>query len=90
MSEIIAQIGNQNDVELADENGRLVSPTPLTQTSAAQLARELLACAMALSAPQPPLPKTIIGYAELPVDVWTTRTSPHSGHLILVLTLLSG
>ena len=92
MTEINARIGLNDSVELADENGRIIGPSPqaLTPDAAVHLAKELLGCAVSLLSPSKPKPGTMPGYSEFPVQNWGTMTSPHTGELLLILLMPSG
>jgi hypothetical protein len=90
--EINARIGPNDSIELADESGRIIGSAAqaLTADAAIHLAKELLACAVASLSKDKLKPGTIIGYTELPIQKWKTMTSPHTGRLILILSVPPG
>jgi hypothetical protein len=91
VTEINARIGSNNNIELVDGTGRIIgSFASLTTDDAAHLARELLSCAASLASPNKPNPGMIIGYSELPIEEWKTKTSQHTGQLVLILSVPPG
>jgi hypothetical protein len=88
MPEIIARIGPHDDVELTTEGS--VTIDSMTPEDAAYLARGLLSCAAALSVPNKPPHKAIIGDAQFPILEWKTMTSTLSGKPVVILSIPPG
>jgi hypothetical protein len=91
MTEMMARISPQGGVDLADDGsakiGAVDSMSPL---DAAYLARGLLACAAALSGPNPPKVGAIVGEAHLPVMKWAVGASEINGLPVLNLSVPPG
>jgi hypothetical protein len=91
MTEIMARIGQNGDVELIDDrSAKIEAAGSMTPHDAVYLARGILSCATALSGPNPPKPGAIVGDAHLPVVKWTVGASTFTAEPVLILSVPSG
>jgi len=91
MTEIMARIGPESSVELADDHSvKIEGVDPMTPLDATWLARGLLSCAAALTGTNPPKVGEIIADAHLPVVAWATGPFPDTGVPTLILSIRPG
>lgn len=91
MTEIIAKVGPDRGIELVEHRaGKMHLVGSMTPQDGAYLARGMLACAAALSGPNPPAAGTVVGDVHLPVAKWTVSASSSNGEPVLILTIPSG
>jgi hypothetical protein len=91
MAEIMARVAAAGRIELVDDTSAAIeSVEPLTPSDAAYLARGMLACAVALSCPNPPQTGTIVGDAHMPIMKWAVAASSATGEPLLILSVPSG
>lgn len=90
MAEIIAKVGPERGVELIEHRaGKAHALGEMTPPDGAYLARGILACAAALSGPEPPAAGTVVADLPLAVTKWTVAAAG-DGEPLLVLTVRPG
>ena len=91
MSETLARITTDNRVELIKGGmSKIDGADPMTPTEAAFFARGVLACAVALSGPNPPPAGSIGGDAHMPIMSWVVGCSNDTGLPAMIVTVPSG
>ena len=91
MAEIIPKVSPERGIELVEHRaGKPHLLGMMTPQDGAYLARGMLACAAALSGPNPPAAGEVVGDMHLPVTKWTVAAASHNGEPVLILTVASG
>jgi len=91
MAEIIPKVSPDRGIELVEHRaGKTHLLGLMTAPDGAYLARGMLACAAALSGPDPPAVGDVVGDLHLPAIKWTVAASSRNGEPVLVLTIPSG
>ena len=91
MAEIIPKVSPERGIELVEHRaGKPHLLGMMTPPDGAYLARGMLACAAALSGPNPPAAGEMVGDLHLPVTKWTVAASSKNGEPVLILTIPSG
>ena len=91
MAEIIAKVSPERGIELVEHRaGKSHLLGMMTPQDGAYLARGMLACAAALSGPNPPAAGEMVGDLHLPVTKWAVAAASSNGAPLLILTSASG
>lgn len=91
MTEIIARIGQNGNVELVDERMvKIAAAAPMTPAEAAFLARSLLSCAALLSLEKSPKIGALCADLHFPVLKWTITTRRETRTPVLIFSVPPG